>query len=255
MFRLFLVNLIQPGQTKSIDNKKIDSSDNKVKRHRNRRIYERFDIAPSHLSLMNNQDIHVVRDLSEHGFSTEVSEIGLKKLNIGDIYHCHLKYLNELYETDVHVRWKSESFVGFEVDSTDQTINKFLKRLLAPLEIGYSLKTVPKNEQSPTTQDNEGRKWYQSYNQTDLYIWQDESDLIKAWQLDTGTKFIKWSLDQGCTTGAIIPADIMTNSTTPWEKSYQSDSSKDEISVKLAIDIFMAATFPFKYELIRTISG
>ena len=40
---------------------------------RNRRLFERYNVNQQHLTVLNDQDIFVVRDISAKGFSSDVS--------------------------------------------------------------------------------------------------------------------------------------------------------------------------------------
>ena len=252
MFRLFLVNLIKSGKNLKPDENKVKQN-LPPRRLRNRRIYDRFDIDHKHLSLMNDQDILLIRDLSETGFSTEVSERGFKRLVIGDIYLCRIRYLGEVYDTEAHVRWKAKGFVGFEVVKSEPTVQGFLKRLLNPLEIGRSLKQVPQHKDMSKV-DNEGMQWYQSCQETDLFIWYDESEEIKSWQLDTNNQFIKWNNAGEVSTGSIELKDSLASIHDPWKKNYLMDTDFNKEIQQLAADIFMAMQHPHKEKLIRSIA-
>lgn len=250
MFRLFLVNLVQSG--KVIDQNASVKNSLPPRRHRNRRIYERFDIDYKHLSLMNEQDILIIRDLSENGFSTEVSDRGFKRLEIGDIYQCRLRYLGEIYEANAKVIWKSRRFVGFELVQPSAKIKNFMHRLLKPIAIGTSLQKV--DEKFEYSSDNEGMIWYHGPNATNFYIWQDDEGVVRSWRLEEKNKYIKWDTVRGIRTGQKSP--IKTASVaSPWESEFIEDAQPDKRMKQFATDVFMAMLLPTKAQLIESIEG
>ena len=253
MFRLFLVNLLQSG--KELD-KALGQSKNELppKRLRNRRIFDRFDIDHKHLSLMNDQDILLVRDLSERGFSTEVSERGFKRLIVGDVYLCRIRYLGEIYEAQAGVRWKSKGFVGFEILKTSRQLKQFMRRLIRPIEIGTSLQKV--DDRYIQMHDNEGMNWYHGADETNFYLWEDDVGELRSWKLESTDKFIKWDPVNGLTTGKMLqnseaPDQILT----PWQQVLQEDGEPDPDLKQFAADVFMAIQHDARDQLIKSVMG
>ena len=64
---------------------------------RNRRVFARYNIDHKHLTLMNDQDILLVREISSKGFSTEVSPRGFARLVVGDVYDARVSDVGHPY--------------------------------------------------------------------------------------------------------------------------------------------------------------
>ena len=254
MFRLFLVNLLQSAQD-SGGNPRTPAGQGALppKRLRNRRVFERFDIDHKHLSLMNDQDILLIRDLSANGFSTEVSERGFRRLLVGDTYLCRIRYLQEVYELHAVVRWKSKGFVGFELaDSSGHKVRSFMLRLLRPVEIGTSLQKVA--DRFIQLHDNEGLDWYHGIDGTNFFLWTDGSGELRSWKLEVTDRFISWKPDRGIRTGSLLIGDDSgCNPIVPWEQLAKEDKVPDPTLGQLAADIFMAAPVRAKDALLKSI--
>ena len=78
MFRLYLVNLIKSVGTKG-------KAETQSASHPtfDRRVYNRFNIEHKHMTMLNNQDIFLIRNISLRGFCTDVSERSYQKLKLG----------------------------------------------------------------------------------------------------------------------------------------------------------------------------
>lgn len=250
MFRLFLINLLKSGYDFD-QNGSIEDSYLPPRRLRNRRIFERFDLDHKHLSLMNDQDILLVRDLSEKGFSTEVSERGFKRLMVGDVYSCRLRYVGELYDTQACVRWKSKRFVGFELVKASANMKKFMKRLIKPIEIGSSLQKV--DEKFIKEHDNEGMVWYQGVEETNLYLWFDELGEIKSWQLEGKENYIRWDPIGRISTGKIKKIQKIKHDLASQNLNLEEDENPDAELKQFATDVFMAISLSNREQLIESI--
>lgn len=250
MFRLFLMNLIKAGD-QTQENHPV-SHPLPPRRLRNRRIYERFDIDYKHLSLMNEQDILLVRDLSETGFSTEVSERCFQRFHIGDVYQCRLRYLSEIFESQLRVIWKSNGFVGFELTEESSHLHHFMLRLLRPIAIGASMQRV--DEKYTTTRDNEGMIWYHGTETTNFYIWLDDEAEVKSWRLEDKDQYIEWNDFDGLKTGrinAISPQSLES----PWNPEFKADSHINPKLIQFATDVVMAMQVPNKDKIIESMQG
>lgn len=249
MFRLFLIDRL-------ISAHQIDKSDEKrrnvlpARRLRNRRIYERFSIDNRHLALMNEQDILLIRDISENGFSTELSERGFQRLLVGDEYRCRIRYLSEIYDLNARVTWKAKQFVGFKISKTDDRVNSFLERLILPLEIGSSLEKV---EIGSTTEHENDRHWFQGRKETNLYLWQSDEGDLRAWQLENEDYYVEWNQGKGLETGQISVSDKIIGSDQPWEKTRRSNETVDPKLKQYAIDVIMAFQKEAKTEILDTL--
>lgn len=243
MLRLFLTKKMFAGRSKV----------NKGERKRNRRIFERFDVDYKHLTMLNEQDILVVRDLSAKGFSTQVSERGFQRFRIGDIYAAKMRYLGEIFDIAARVTWKNEDTVGFElVEPSKQTLN-FMRRLLKPIEIAASLRRV---DSSFMANNTEGKTWYHGDNDTDLYIYRNEAGELSAWQLILGNEFVEWSELSGLSTGEVksnnSASEVIGQMTA---RSTVSDQKLNDSRRKLALDVLMALEIPDRDQILPTIAG
>ena len=246
MFRLFLIDLVRSGK----DAKTASKPALPPKRLRNRRIYERYDVDHKHLALMNDQDILLVRDLSERGFSTEVSPRSFKRFVVGDIYRCKLRYLGEIYASKTRVVWKSKGFVGFELVSPQPPLRSFMKRLLRPLSVGNSLEQVdPKFIES---RDNEGMDWYRGESATNIYLWKDDEGHLKAWKMELDRAIVQWSPVTGLSTGRKI-LSAKADFARPWDDKTMVDDQVDSTLKQFAVDVLMAAQLPRKTDILATI--
>ncbi|MEZ4742641.1 MAG: PilZ domain-containing protein [Bdellovibrionota bacterium] len=249
MFKLFLINRLLSAQANESDSQVTAPS---TRRKRNRRIYERYNIDNKHLALMNEQDILLVRDISETGFSTEVSPRGFERLKIGDIYHCRLRYLDEIYELEAKVTWKAKQFVGFEISETDARIKTFLARIIQPLEIGQSLKKVNRTDEANNSLVKEE---FQGNESTSLSLWYNNKyGKLKAWQLEDDDVYIGWSDDSGLRTGRISVSDKIIGAKQPWEKIRHIDNAINPQSKQYAMDIIMAFSEEVKSEILESLS-
>lgn len=194
MFRLFLIershSALEVENTAEERKNKLPSQ-----KLRNRRSYERSNIEHKHLTLMNEQDILVVRDVSEKGFSTEVSETGFKRLLIGDVYKCRIRYISEVYNLTARVRWKAKKFIGFELISPNKETQNFFSRLAEPLKVGLSL--VASN--IPNRYENTEK--YVGINDHELLITESPDGGIIFWRLQFQGKVISFSVETGIKTG------------------------------------------------------
>lgn len=253
MFRLFLVSLLQSGDNLMQDSGEAEASA-ASERLRNRRIFERFGIDHKHLALMNDQDILPIRDISEKGFATEVSERGFRRLVVGDVYLCRIRYLGEVYESQAVVRWKASGFVGFELLCPSVKVQAFMKRLLLPVEVGASLKKV--DDHLARQRDHEGMHWYQAMDGTQIYVWEDDAGTVRAWKVEKTGRFVRWDADHGLRTGSLLPEPTHEGSfTPPWEQKMKEDSSPDTELTQFVTDVLMAAQIDVRDQLIRLLVG
>src|SRR5690606_28845794 len=96
-----------------------------------------------HLTMMNEQDILLIREISAKGFSTQVSHRGFNRFQVGDVYAARMRYLGEIYDLDARVSWKSgKDTVGFELVTAERRTRDFMQRLLHPIALANSLRIV-----------------------------------------------------------------------------------------------------------------
>lgn len=249
MFRVFLKRKIESDQ-KDQENI-VPRRPSRPSRKRNRRLFERYNISQQHMTIMNDQDILVVRDISAKGFSSDVSDRAYIRFNINDIYESRIRYMGELYDINMKVAWKKDKKVGFEIiDPSIETI-KFLRRLLNPIEIATTLRKVnPKI----LHKDIEDKIWYHSNLDTDLFIWTQNTPEIKAWQLINGKNFIEWSYNDGFTTGKLEKQFALQMASGAHEKEVVLIRDQEiDINIKqFAADIIMAMNAEHKEDLLLT---
>lgn len=255
MFRVFLRSkLFEAGSDKKQKGKKKSPAPEAAKeRTRNRRIFERYPIDHKHLTLMNEQDILLVREISAKGFSTVVSDRGHDRLEVGDVYEARIRYLGEVYDLEAKVSWKAPRLVGFEIVKADRPTLVFLRRLLKPIEIAASLREV----NSSFMENNLERKtWFHGDEDTDLYVWRDEGDGLIAWQLVTGPNYVEWKKGEGLISGSLaLPQtrDILIDN--PFNGTIVArDPSVDATKRQHATDVLMAVQLPVREELLNTIT-
>ena len=201
MFRLFLRSKIFSGDANKADQSTSSARLSAAEAMRNRRVFQRFPIDHKHLTLMNEQDILLVREVSAKGFSTEVAPRTIERLLEGDVYEGRIRYLKETYDLKARVAWKSSPYIGFEiVDCATETLH-FIKRLIRPMEIAFSLKEV---DASFLSAGEQGKRWFHGDHNSDLYIWQDPGGTgLSAWQLTYEQSYVEWRAGSGLVTGKI----------------------------------------------------
>jgi hypothetical protein len=257
MFRLFLRKKVLTGDGKR---PKAARSDGPVPapKQKNRRVFARYEVDHKHLTLMNEADILLVREISAKGFSTEVSQRGFARLTVGDVYDARIRYLGELYDLQARVAWKSArgtQDVGFEIVKSGRETMLFLKRLLRPIEIASSLAQV---ESSFMSEGQDGKTWFHGDEESDLYVWHDqETQALTAWQLAIGNDYVEWTAGAGIVTGllqhqtgpgAMLGAALAGPTRKP-------DGHVDPKKRQLAVDVIMALQFPVRDHLLETLSA
>lgn len=250
MFRVFLRRKQESDklstQTAANDN---TLSENVAAENDNRRLFRRYQIEYKHLTIMNDADIFVIRDVSSKGFCVEASQRALERLQIGDTYDARMKYFGEIYDLQTKVCWKRDHFVGFEIVMATTETFLFLQRLIKPVAIGSSLKALDKQ---PTGPNDPISLWFRGDESTDLLIWIDqESVAISAWRITCGKDCIEWSQQNGFTTGSLKPT--ITNS--PDEEVAEQlivDQKPSKEKRLFARDVIMAFEHEIKEDLLPT---
>lgn len=252
MFRIFLRKKILSGTTE--DKATARRSPTRMSRQRNRRLFERYNVDQQHLTILNDQDILVIRDISAKGFSSDVSERAFERFNVGDHYDARMRYLGEIHDLQIKVTWKRNKAVGFElVDASRETL-AFLRRLLKPIEVANSLKQV---DAEFIRNNAEGKVWFHGDNETDLFIWRLPSGEMHAWQLVVGKEFVEWNNIEGVSTGVIAypPQSATADSLTTGDPLQVRDKGRDSQRVQFATDVLMAMQSDLKEDLLATITG
>jgi hypothetical protein len=251
VFRIYLEKKISSGQSET---NKVESPPIRPSRTRNRRLFERYNVDHYHLTVLNDQDILVVRDLSAKGFSSDVSERAFMRFNLGDVYSAKLRYLGEVYDVKVKVSWKQSKVVGFEVIDADTDFLKFLGRVIRPIKIGSSMKQIRVDELENS--DLQKLTLKGDFN-THIYIWKKAHvDDLEAWQLVMGEEFVEWSSSSGTTTGSLEAKPLFDQSlglSNEKSSSLVPDKKINERRKRLAIDIFAALNVAFRDDLLATL--
>jgi hypothetical protein len=234
--------------------KKILTGDEQVKpsRGRNRRIFARYPIDHKHLKLLNEQDILMVKELSTKGFSTEVSQRGYERFASGDVYEARIRYAAEFFDLEVKVAWKRDQCVGFEIINANAMTMHFLKRLLRPVEIANSMKSV----EAAFVNNSAGKSWFHGDHQTDLYVWQHpESHRLTAWQLNSGLTYVEWNDRDGLSTGVVSLASGAENllGVGAQSQTHSKDLLPDHSKKQFVIDVIMAFDSPVRDVILKTI--
>jgi hypothetical protein len=257
MFRLFLrKKVLSAPATKAKAGKAPSGSAGADTDKRNRRVFARYSVDHKHLTLMNEQDILLIREISAKGFSTEVSPRGFERLETGDVYDARIRYLGEIHDLQAKVAWKLDGFVGFEIVNAERSTLLFIKRLLRPIEIAASLQSV---EASFLNGEGEGsaKTWYHGDEESDLYVWHhpDTSEL-KAWQLAIGEQYVEWSDASGLRTGSLIGVQgrqVLMGANLKG-LTHNEDAEVDAVKKQFAVDVIMALAFPVRDDILVTLT-
>lgn len=256
MFRLFLRKKILSGTDEGSGNASLAGSgtgpQTQSSLRRNRRVFERYNMDHKHLTLMNDADIFLVREISSRGFSVEVSARGFDRLIVGDIYEARLRYVGEIYDLQARVAWKTSPSIGFEITDTKPETYRFLKRLLRPIEIAGSMQPV---DAAFMSEQAAGKSWYHGDQDSDLYVWHDvETSELRAWHLAIGEHYVEWNEANGLTTGCLTPAPVreVFMSSKMGAMVSQPDGEMDIEKQQFAIDVIMALQQPVRDELLQT---
>ncbi len=245
MLRLFLKQKVSSRKSKPKDPKTFSK--------RNRRIFDRFPVDHKHLTMMSEQDILLVKEISSKGFSTLVSKTSIDRFQVGDTYAARFRYLGNSYDVQARVSWTDiEGSLGFEITKHQEETRQFIQRLLKPIAIAKSLKKV---DATFMRNNKEGKVWYHGDNDTDLYTWEDKSGELRAWQFITGDIFLEWNDIQGVRTGYISIKDQSVSGVTELSRdSLQQvfDPVINSETLNLGLDIIMASDVEQKESILAT---
>ncbi|MFW7380488.1 MAG: hypothetical protein ACOH5I_16870 [Oligoflexus sp.] len=247
MFRIFLRKKLLSGHAEEAPNSKQE----RPSRQRNRRLYQRYKVNQQHLTVMNDQDILVIRDMSPKGFSSDVSSRAFGRFELNDVYEARMRYLGELHDMSIKVAWKRNKVVGFEVCQAQPATLKFFRRLLRPIQLANSLAKVDAAFMRDTDQ---GKTWYHGDEGTDLMIWRATNHQIEAWQLICGDQYVEWHSHNGFSSGTIrqdgSSGSGILKST---EELMVRDSDLNDDRLRFAMDLIMAFRYDEKHELMDTL--
>ena len=236
MFRIFLKKKLHSGEREV---HKPQSRERKSYK-RNRRLFERYNVNQQHLTVLNDQDIFVVRDISAKGFSSDVSPRAFDRFQIGDVYESRIRHNGELYDMSIRVAWKHEKVVGFELNRPDAKTLFFFRRLIQPSAIAQSLTKV---DSKFMNESQNNKVWYHGDNNTDIFIWDNgEGDSISAWQVISSRNVVQWTEASGLETFSLkkVPTEsLLEDISSLMEK----DENLNEDKVRFVIDLLTAANF------------
>ena len=206
MFRFFLTKKIFAGSIREVAS---ESERNGVPRQAgqqpNRRMKERFSFDHRRMTMMSDQDIMVVREVSESGFSSVVSERTWGRMGIGDGFSSRVRIGPDVLEFSIKVAWKDVvdppssaagdaapviHLLGFEmIQDVENSISGW-RRLIRPSTLAGSLQRV---DSSFMQQFGSEKVWYHGDEGCDLMIWfsPDESKMI-AWRLSYDSHYVEW---------------------------------------------------------------
>lgn len=242
MFRIFLKKKLYSGQ-------KTKSEQDANKRSRNRRLYERYPV--EHLTVMNDQDILVIREMSAKGFSSDVSERAYDRFSLNDIYAARIRFHGDVQDISVKVAWKRGRAVGFELHKPSPEILGFFQRLLRPTQLAQSLSAV---DAAFMRDQHAGMLWFHGED-VDLHLWQNEEEGgLAAWRLVADQQVIEWSMVHGIKTGCIRKDSRTDLGILELGQSYSEiDAEPNAERLRFALDLISALPFPERNELEKTL--
>ncbi len=243
MFRIFLTKKILSGEASPVAEER--------PRQRNRRIYERFQVDQKHLTVLNDQDILVIRDISVKGFASQVSDRAFDRFLLGDVYVARMRYHGKVQELDIKVAWKRDGQVGFELHEPETATTLFFKNLVRPVQLAHSLSQVD----ASFMESHEGLTWYHGEN-VDLHIWMTDDAGLSAWQLVADDQIVEWSAVHGIKTGVLKRQSFSESGILePGEVLRSIDDSPNATRLRFASDIIQSGTFPESQELVRSLDS
>lgn len=250
MFKIFLYKKLLSGQTE-VDQQRVVT---RGSRQRNRRLFDRYNVDQKSLTIMNEQDILVIRDLSAKGFASDVSDRAFERFLVGDMYESRMRYSGKVYEITIKVAWKRNKAVGFELENPNRDTLALFRRLIRPFEIGSSLKEL---DTAYTRESEEGKVWFHGEHGVDLYIWVDENISITAWNMAFDGEFVEWSLQNGVSTGVLEKLNTANQTTFNFDQPLAPihDKGGDKNKIQFVLDVFMSMNTEIKPKLLATMNA
>lgn len=244
MFRVFLKKKLESGEIP-----KAEHSSEQAAKPQDRRIHERFAVDQQHLTVMNEQDILVIRDISVKGFCSDVSERAYDRFTMNDVFEARMRSHGEIRSIMIKVAWKREKAVGFELHEPTRETLIFFRDLVRPYQLAASMRPV----ETLYVQTENERVWYHGED-VDLHIWMSEDSGIAAWQLIADSQLVEWSAVDGVRTGVIKYQGKTELGIREQGESYHVlDEKADEKRIRFASDIFAASSLPEHDELEGTL--
>ncbi len=244
MFRIFLKKKLHSGERET---HKPQSRERKSYK-RNRRLFDRYNVNQQHLTVLNDQDIFVIRDISAKGFSSDVSPRSYDRFQLGDVYDARIRHNAEMYDMSIRVAWKHEKVVGFELHEPDAKTLFFFRRLIQPSAIAQSLTQVDSKFMS---ENQNNKTWYHGDNNTDIFIWESaDNEDITAWQVISSRNVVQWTEKSGIQTFSLkkVPTESILENL---DSLMEQDESLNEDKLRFVIDLLTAANFNEKEFLLE----
>ncbi len=245
MFRLFLIEQLRKGGKKTPGRAKLPE-----KQYRNRRIYERFNIDHKHISLLNDQDILLIRDISSGGFCCEVGERCFGRLKVGDVYLCRIRYAKEIFEIKASVNWKSKGFIGFAIIDAPPKVQNFIERILTPARIGASLQELDPSLQERKFMHPVAR--FHGEQQSQLVVWDDSDGALHSWYFEYQDRYFTWNHSSGIESGILLNHKN-SSLASPWESERKRHAKVDETLKQFVSDVFMALNYARSEDLVASL--
>lgn len=265
MFRFFLTKKLFTADSQAVAPA--------VRGEINRRMHERYAFEHRHVTMMSDQDIMVVREVSKTGFSSVVSHRTWERMQVGDGYQSKLRLGSAVLDFTIKVAWKDcfipdgsigvkageepdqpAYYLGFEIIDADDDVRSEWSRLIRPAALAASLRRV---ESSFMAEFGAEKIWYHGEDGCDLMIWLDsEGTHPMAWRLSFNAGYVEWRENFGFETGKspdLTPGvyssgygypgvnaprvPVMNNGSTKTE-----ESGKDTRRIRDALDILTASS-------------
>ncbi len=249
MFRLFLKkkSSTKPSEVPSVSYSVARRRANKTL---NKRSFARYSIESKHISLLNDQDIFLIRDISVKGLCSHASPRAFRRLKENDVYEARIKYGGEFYDLKIRVAWKAKSLIGFEMLKASRETIGFLKRLTKPMEIAASLEKVGENF-TPEFIEN-AKIWFHGDQNTDLTCWLNpESGNLIGWQLKHENIIAEWSEGSSFTVSRQNEQDSIAAQIN--KESITKKLSTNNTEKQFMVDIIMAFHDPVRERILETI--
>ena len=228
-------------------------SDNKLpsKRYRNQRVFPRFSPPRSGVMVRSDLDIFAVRNISKNGYCCEAPSRAIDRLVVGDAYTSKLRYHGETYEVEVLVAWKSKKLVGFQLRNPSEDVAAFFERLVRPMQIGATLKSVRLPARVKASLSDAPHWWRGDFGAA-LFLWLNADETVKRWSFEFDGQYVSWSAEKGVETGVLQIAEKDTLDKI-WAKTHHKDVRENVERKTFAIDALMAANLPQNVSLLESL--
>jgi hypothetical protein len=244
VFRIFLKKKIESGEMSQTGNAE-------AAKGQDRRVHERFSVDQQHLTVMNDQDILQIRDISVKGFCSDVSDRAFERFTINDVFEARMRCHGEIQAITIRVMWKRGKAVGFELHEPSREALIFFRDLVRPYQLAQTMRLI---EAQFLHDQDKGRLWYHGED-IDLHIWSSEEGALNAWQLVADDQLIEWSSTDGIRTGIIAYKGGKTifGVDEDGESHHVLDPKVEVKRVRFAADVFAASNVDELQDLEKTL--